>query len=130
MLAGRKQSKAANQSVEDALQALFGSHAGWAHNTLFIAELASMKHLLLPREPLLSAAPETSVALDGAASGLPLKGWAAPEVGSGEQKVSATRASIEVQSDSQIKVEAMAFKTVKRRSGRVQSLRSWRKRKC
>ena len=130
MLAGKKPSKAANQSVEDALQALFGSHAGWAHNTLFIAELASMKHLLLPRESLLSAAPDTGVALDGVVSGVPLKGLAAPEVGSGEQTISATRASIEVQSDSRIKVEAVAFKAVKRRLGRVQSLRSWRKRKC
>ena len=45
-LAGKNPSKAHNQSVEAALQERFGSHAGWAHNTLFIAELPSMRHLL------------------------------------------------------------------------------------
>ncbi len=44
--AGKNPSKAHNQSVEAALQERFGSHAGWAHNTLFIAELPSMRHLL------------------------------------------------------------------------------------
>lgn len=33
-------------AVESALQERFGSHAGWAHNTLFISELASQRHVL------------------------------------------------------------------------------------
>ena len=33
-------------AVEAALQQRFGSHAGWAHNTLFISELASQRHHL------------------------------------------------------------------------------------
>ena len=33
-------------AVESALQDKFGSHAGWAHNTLFISELASQRHAL------------------------------------------------------------------------------------
>ena len=33
-------------AVESALQDRFGSHAGWAHNTLFISELASQRHVL------------------------------------------------------------------------------------
>lgn len=36
-------------AVEAALQERFGSHAGWAHNTLFISELASHRHLLPPQ---------------------------------------------------------------------------------
>lgn len=32
--------------VERALQGVFGSHAGWAHNTLFVAELASSRDAL------------------------------------------------------------------------------------
>lgn len=35
-------------AVEATLQERFGSHAGWAHNTLFISELASHRHLLPP----------------------------------------------------------------------------------
>ena len=35
-------------AVEAALQERFGRHAGWAHNTLFISELASHRHLLPP----------------------------------------------------------------------------------
>ena len=45
-LAGKKPSKAQNRAVEEALQERFGSHAGWAHNVLFISELAQMRHLL------------------------------------------------------------------------------------
>ena len=33
-------------AVEAALQQRFGSHAGWAHNALFISELASQRHHL------------------------------------------------------------------------------------
>ena len=33
-------------AVETALQDRFGAHAGWAHNTLFISELASQRHVL------------------------------------------------------------------------------------
>ena len=33
-------------AVEAAFQERFGSHAGWAHNTLFISELATQRHLL------------------------------------------------------------------------------------
>lgn len=32
--------------VERVLQGVFGSHAGWAHNTLFVAELASSRDAL------------------------------------------------------------------------------------
>ena len=45
-VAGKKPSKAQNRAVEEALQERFGSHAGWAHNVLFISELAQMRHLL------------------------------------------------------------------------------------
>ena len=45
-VAGKKPSKAQNRVVEEALQERFGSHAGWAHNVLFISELAQMRHLL------------------------------------------------------------------------------------
>lgn len=44
--AGKKPNKALNRAVEEALQQRFGSHAGWAHNVLFISELAQMRHLL------------------------------------------------------------------------------------
>ncbi len=33
-------------AVEEAFQNRFGGHAGWAHNTLFISELATQRHLL------------------------------------------------------------------------------------
>ena len=33
-------------AVEDAFIDRFGSHAGWAHNVLFISDLASHKHHL------------------------------------------------------------------------------------
>ena len=32
--------------VEQAFQDVFGPYAGWAHNVLFISELASQKHRL------------------------------------------------------------------------------------
>lgn len=35
-------------AVTDALQQRFGPYAGWAHNTLFISELAMYRHLLSP----------------------------------------------------------------------------------
>ena len=44
-VAGKKPSKALNRVVEEALQERFGSHAGWAHNVLFISELAQMRAL-------------------------------------------------------------------------------------
>ena len=34
--------------VEQAFQAVFGPYAGWAHNTLFVSELASQQHRLPP----------------------------------------------------------------------------------
>lgn len=43
---GKTLTKPVMMAVESALQERFGSHAGWAHNTLFIAELASHRHLL------------------------------------------------------------------------------------
>ena len=44
--AGKTLTKPLMSAVEAALQERFGSHAGWAHNTLFISELASHRHLL------------------------------------------------------------------------------------
>ena len=44
--AGKNLTKQLMVAVESALQARFGSHAGWAHNTLFISELASQQHVL------------------------------------------------------------------------------------
>ena len=35
--------------VEDAIVSVFGEYAGWAHNTLFVAELASVR-AALPEE--------------------------------------------------------------------------------
>ncbi|KAK9805430.1 hypothetical protein WJX73_005270 [Symbiochloris irregularis] len=35
-------------AVEQAFEQAFGSHCGWAHNTLFISELASQRHRLPP----------------------------------------------------------------------------------
>lgn len=45
-LAGKTLTKQLMVAVESALQKRFGSHAGWAHNTLFISELASQRHIL------------------------------------------------------------------------------------
>ena len=45
-LAGKTLTKQLMTAVESALQDRFGSHAGWAHNTLFISELASQRHVL------------------------------------------------------------------------------------
>ncbi|BDA51122.1 N-glycosylase/DNA lyase at N-terminal half [Coccomyxa sp. Obi] len=47
-LKGKTLTKPLMSAVEAALQDRFGSHAGWAHNTLFISELASHRHLLPP----------------------------------------------------------------------------------
>ena len=44
--AGKTLTKQLMIAVESALQDRFGSHAGWAHNTLFISELASQRHVL------------------------------------------------------------------------------------
>lgn len=44
--AGKSLTKQLMVAVESALQERFGSHAGWAHNTLFISELASQRHVL------------------------------------------------------------------------------------
>ena len=44
--AGKTLTKQLMVAVESALQDRFGSHAGWAHNTLFISELASQQHVL------------------------------------------------------------------------------------
>jgi hypothetical protein len=44
--AGKTVNKQVMAAVEAALQERFGSHAGWAHNTLFIAELAMHRDLL------------------------------------------------------------------------------------
>ena len=44
--AGKTLTKQLMTAVESALQDRFGSHAGWAHNTLFISELASQRHVL------------------------------------------------------------------------------------
>lgn len=46
VLAGKTLNKQVMAAVEAALQQRFGSHAGWAHNTLFIAELAMHRDLL------------------------------------------------------------------------------------
>ena len=43
-------------AVEDAFIDRFGSHAGWAHNVLFISDLASHKHHLPPHLQPASAA--------------------------------------------------------------------------
>lgn len=47
--AGKTLNKQVMAAVEAALQERFGSHAGWAHNTLFIAELAMHRDLLPAR---------------------------------------------------------------------------------
>ena len=47
--AGKTLTKQLMTAVESALQDRFGSHAGWAHNTLFISELASQRHVLPAR---------------------------------------------------------------------------------
>lgn len=44
--AGKTLTKQLMSAVEAALQDRFGSHAGWAHNTLFVSELASQRHVL------------------------------------------------------------------------------------
>ena len=46
--AGKTLTKPVMAAVEAALQQRFGSHAGWAHNALFISELASHRHHLPP----------------------------------------------------------------------------------
>ena len=46
LCAGKTLTKPLMAAVETALQQRFGSHAGWAHNTLFISELASQRHHL------------------------------------------------------------------------------------
>eukprot|EP00884_Botryococcus_braunii_P011503 jgi/Botrbrau1/20353/Bobra.0006s0021.2 len=46
-LRGKTLTKPLMATVEQALVARFGPYAGWAHNTLFIAELASQRHLLV-----------------------------------------------------------------------------------
>lgn len=45
MFPGKTLTKPLMAAVEQALVARFGPYAGWAHNTLFIAELASQRHL-------------------------------------------------------------------------------------
>jgi len=44
--AGKSLTKQLMVAVESALNDRFGSHAGWAHNTLFISELTSQRHVL------------------------------------------------------------------------------------
>lgn len=48
-LAGKSLTPRVMDAVEDAVGEVFGSHAGWAHNTLFIAELAHVR-AALPEE--------------------------------------------------------------------------------
>lgn len=45
-LAGKALTKNLHASVAAAFTDRFGAYAGWAHNTLFISELASHRHLL------------------------------------------------------------------------------------
>ena len=45
--------------VEAAIVAVFGSHAGWAHNTLFVAELAHVR-AGLPEELRTPPRPKTA----------------------------------------------------------------------
>lgn len=45
-LRGRSLTPKLMVEVERVLQGVFGSHAGWAHNTLFVAELASSRDAL------------------------------------------------------------------------------------
>ena len=48
-LAGKSLTPRVMDAVEEAVGEVFGSHAGWAHNTLFIAELAHVR-AALPEE--------------------------------------------------------------------------------
>ena len=48
-ITGKALNKAVMAAVEAALQQRFGTHAGWAHNTLFISELVSQRHRLPPQ---------------------------------------------------------------------------------
>jgi hypothetical protein len=48
-LEGKSLTPKVMDAVEDAVIKVFGSHAGWAHNTLFIAELAHVR-AALPEE--------------------------------------------------------------------------------
>ncbi len=48
-LAGKSLTPRVMDAVEEAVGEVFGSHAGWAHNTLFIAELAHVR-VALPEE--------------------------------------------------------------------------------
>jgi N-glycosylase/DNA lyase len=47
-LKGKSLTKKVHGEVQEAFEARFGRYAGWAHNTLFISELASMKARLPP----------------------------------------------------------------------------------
>ena len=48
-LEGKSLTPKVMDAVEDAIVAVFGAYAGWAHNTLFIAELAHVR-AALPEE--------------------------------------------------------------------------------
>jgi len=48
-LEGKSLTPKVMDAVEDAIAAVFGAYAGWAHNTLFIAELAHVR-AALPEE--------------------------------------------------------------------------------
>ena len=71
--------------VEQAFQQVFGPYAGWAHNTLFISELASMRHRLPARlvEPAKRKASQPKAETPGSDSDQPeaaeLCGAQAPE---------------------------------------------------
>lgn len=45
-LAGKSLTKAVHVQVQAAFHRVFGAHCGWAHNALFISELASLRHRL------------------------------------------------------------------------------------
>lgn len=156
-VAGKKPSKAQNRAVEEALQERFGSHAGWAHNVLFISELAQMRHLLPEAASAqVLVAQATAEACAGPAQsaeqrlGLeapaPLSGCAGPALysasaellvsvsravratGGGDQAVTVKRA----EESKTVKVEARTQKAVVGASavdGAARDVRSWRRRR-
>lgn len=45
-LEGKSLTKRVTKEIENRFGEIFGDYAGWAHNVLFIAELASYQHYL------------------------------------------------------------------------------------
>ena len=80
-------------AVQDAFGAVFGPYAGWAHNTLFISELASTKARLAGASATAKAAAGSGGEEEDAGPATPAQDAAAPSAGGKRKRAAKSVAS-------------------------------------